>query len=136
MSNQKSAYESLGGEQVLAQICKEFYLIMDQDPEAQKIRQMHPPDLQSSEQKLFEFMSGWLGGPSLFVQKYGHPRLKARHLPFAIGKDERDAWMRCMVGAFERVGVAEPLRSELLYSLLKLADHMRNQPTPSTEGSP
>lgn len=128
MSNETTSYERLGGEVVLAQLCKEFYSVMDQDPSARELRQMHPKDLKVSEQKLFEFMSGWLGGPALFVQKYGHPMLKARHLPFKIGKPERDAWMRCMVTAFEKVGVAEPLRSELLYSLLRLADHMRNQP--------
>ncbi|HWU44107.1 MAG TPA: group II truncated hemoglobin, partial [Bdellovibrio sp.] len=104
-----------------------FYRLMDTLPEAQGIRQMHPANLQSSEEKLFLFMSGWLGGPDLFVQKFGHPRLRARHLPFSIGKSERDQWMICMVHAFDEMKIEDPLRSELLHALLRLADHMRNQ---------
>lgn len=125
--NQKTAYEMLGGEEVLRKLVKRFYEVMDTLPEAQPIREMHPADLQSSEDKLFMFMSGWLGGPNLFVEKFGHPRLRARHLPFTIGKSERDQWMICMVQAFEDVQIQEPIRSELLHSLLNLADHMRNK---------
>lgn len=122
-----TAYELLGGEAKLRELVSAFYRIMDTSPESRIIRDMHPQDLKSSEEKLFMFMSGWLGGPSLFEQAFGHPRLRARHLPFQIGKSERDQWMMCMVQAFEEVGVEEPLRSELLYSLLNLADHMRNK---------
>jgi len=121
-------YEMLGGEQVLKDIVHRFYEIMDTMPEAQGVRAMHPADLKTSEEKLFMFMSGWLGGPSLFIEKYGHPRLRARHMPFKIDKSERDQWMLCMVQAFEDCQVQEPLRSELLNALLNLADHMRNVP--------
>ncbi len=88
---------------------------------------MHPSDLKSSAEKLFLFLSGWSGGPQLFVEKFGHPRLRARHLPFAIGKVERDQWMMCMLLAVEDVGIVEPVKSELLGAFLNLADHMRNQ---------
>ena len=129
MSEDKmTPYEMLGGEQVLKEIVRRFYEIMDTMPEAQGVRAMHPADLKTSEEKLFMFMSGWLGGPSLFIEKYGHPRLRARHLPFKIDKSERDQWMLCMVQAFEDSNVQEPLRSELLNALLNLADHMRNVP--------
>lgn len=130
MEQKKSAYELLGGERTLRELTKRFYEIMDTLPEAQGIRKMHPKDISTSEEKLFLFLSGWLGGPNLFVEKYGHPRLRARHLPFAIGKSERDQWMICMVQAFDDVKVEEPLRSELLHSLLNLADHMRNKEEP------
>ena len=123
----KKAYEQIGGETVLRSLIKRFYEIMNELPEAQGIRQMHPTDLSTSEEKLFMFMSGWLGGPDLFVEKYGHPRMRARHIPFKIGKAERDQWMICMVNAFDDVKIPEPIRSELLHSLLNLADHMRNQ---------
>lgn len=126
MIEEKTAYELLGGEVVLRQITKRFYEVMDTLPEAQGVRQMHPGNLNSSEEKLFMFLSGWLGGPNLFVENHGHPRMRMRHFPFQIGKSERDQWMLCMVQAFEDVGVKEPLRSELLHSLLRLADHMRN----------
>lgn len=117
----------LGGETRLRELVDTFYRRMDTLPEARGIREMHPGNLQGSADKLFMFLSGWLGGPQLFQEKFGHPRLRARHMPFKIGKSERDQWMMCMVYAFEDLKIEEPLRSELLYSLLDLADHMRNQ---------
>lgn len=128
-----TVYEQLGGEKKLRELVHAFYNIMDTLPEARGVRSMHPENLLSSEDKLFMFLSGWLGGPGLFEEKFGHPRLRARHLPFSIGKSERDQWMLCMVQAFETVGVQDPLRSELLYSLLNLADHMRNKQEEQSE---
>lgn len=122
----KTIYEQIGGEATLRKLTQRFYEVMETLPEAQGVRQMHPENLRGSEEKLFMFLSGWLGGPQLFAERFGHPRLRARHFPFAIGKSERDQWMLCMVQAFEDVGIDEPLRSELLHSLLTLADHMRN----------
>jgi hemoglobin len=121
-------YEQIGGEKVIRALVNRFYEIMDTMPEAKGVRNMHPQNLNSSAEKLFMFMSGWLGGPALLIEKYGHPRLRARHLPFQIDKSERDQWMLCMVHAFDDLKIEEPLRSELLHSLLDLADHMRNQP--------
>lgn len=126
MSEEKKPYELLGGEPVLRRLTQRFYEIMAALPEVQGIRQMHPENLRGSEEKLFMFLSGWLGGPNLFIERYGHPRLRMRHFPFKIGKSERDQWMLCMVQAFDELEIAEPLRSELLHSLLRLADHMRN----------
>lgn len=133
MAQEKTAYEMLGGEEVLRKLCKRFYEIMDTLPEAKGIRDMHPRNIEGSEKKLFMFMSGWLGGPNLFIETFGHPRLRMRHFPFKIGKSERDQWMICMVQAFEDLQIQEPLRSELLHSLLNLADHMRNQQEPGSE---
>ncbi len=127
MSEQKTPYELLGGEETLRRLTQRFYEIMDSMPEAKGIRDMHPENLRGSDEKLFMFLSGWLGGPNLFAERFGHPRLRMRHFPFKIGKSERDQWMLCMVQAFDEIGIAEPLRSELLHSLLRLADHMRNK---------
>ena len=129
----RSMYEDLGGEKVVRSLVDRFYEIMDTIPEAKVVREMHPPDLTNSANKLFMFLSGWLGGPDLFVEKFGHPRMRARHMPFKIGKSERDQWMLCMVQAVEQENIQEPMRSELLYSLLNLADHMRNQNEPESE---
>lgn len=127
MSDQEiTLYEALGGESALRAIVSKFYHRMDTMAEAKGIRAIHE-DLARAEEKLFLFLSGWTGGPSLYTEKYGHPRLRARHLPFKIGKSERDQWMICMVGAVEDCGVTEPARSEFLHALLDLADHMRNQ---------
>lgn len=128
-----TTYDDIGGAEKLREITRQFYHIMDTNPEFQELRQMHPTDISSSEEKLFMFLSGWLGGPPLFEQAHGHPRLRARHLPFKIGKKERDQWVICMVHAFDAAQVQEPIRSQLLHSLLRLADHMRNQVEPESE---
>lgn len=123
----RTLYAELGGEDGLRRLVSRFYHRMDTMPEAAGIRAMHD-DLPRAEEKLFFFLSGWTGGPSLYIEKYGHPRLRARHFPFKIGKPERDQWMICMVGAVDDCGLGEPVRSEFLHALLNLADHMRNLP--------
>lgn len=124
--NTQPLYELLGGATGLRSLVDRFYHHMAMRPEAADIRRMHPDDLSISAQKLFDFLSGWSGGPPLFVQKHGHPRLRARHLPFRIGKAERDQWMICMVLAIEDMGLEDPLKSELIEAFLSIADHMRN----------
>jgi hemoglobin len=120
-------YERLGGEAPLRELVDRFYDLMDLEPEYAGIRKLHPTDLANSRQKLFMFLSGWLGGPGLYVERYGHPMLRARHLPFAIGTAERDAWMACMMRAMEDVGVEERLRAALAEALFGTADWMRNR---------
>ena len=97
------------------------------------VRKLHPQDLSGSREKLFMFLSGWLGGPPLYVERHGHPRLRARHLPFAIGVAERDAWIACMTQAMQDCGVEEGMRKWLLQSLFGTADWMRNQPAEGQE---
>ena len=88
---------------------------------------MHAKSLKASREKLFLFLSGWLGGPDLYVRQYGHPRLRGRHMPFSIGVAERDQWMLCMNRAMEDVGVDQGLRKTLGEALWKTADFMRNR---------
>ena len=120
-------YELLGGEANVRRIVDRFYDLMDETPEYYVIRKLHPQDLSGSRQKLFMFLSGWLGGPALYVEKYGHPQLRARHLPFAIGVAERDAWIACMTQAMEDCEIGESMRRWLLKSLFGTADWMRNR---------
>lgn len=120
-------YELLGGETVLRQLVRRFYELMDALPEAYGVRKMHPRELGGSEEKLFMFLSGWLGGPQLYVEKFGHPRLRARHLPFSIGAAERDQWMLCMRQALAEQVADEALRDQLDKKLADLADFMRNR---------
>jgi len=130
MSEEKNAstpYELLGGEAGVRQIVDRFYDLMDTAPEYYGIRKLHPQDLAGSRDKLYMFLSGWLGGPGLYLEKYGQPMLRARHLPFAIGIAERDAWMACMLQAMEDVGVEEKLRASLLKAFFGTADWMRNR---------
>lgn len=129
MSEQPATfYEVVGGEEGLRRLVKRFYEIMDSEPRAAGIRAMHKPDLSEANEKLFLFLSGWMGGPPLYVEKYGHPMLRARHLPFPIGKSERDQWVYCIVRAMHDVGLEEKAMLQLGNALWGVADFMRNQP--------
>lgn len=121
-------YLLLGGEAVVRQLVERFYDLMELEPEFAKIRNLHPPATDGSRDKLFWFLSGWLGGPDLFVERFGHPRLRARHLPFAIASEERDQWLRCMAMAMQDIQVAEDLQLRLMQSFYQTADWMRNTP--------
>lgn len=122
-----SHYELIGGDAGVRALVDRFYDLMDTLPEAAAIRALHPTDLAGSREKLYKFLSGWLGGPPLYVEQYGHPMLRARHLPFPIAEGERDAWMRCMTQAIEE-RVSDPLlRTQLTGALFRTADHMRNK---------
>ena len=123
----RTHYERIGGEAKVRALVQRFYQLMDELPEAHRIRQMHHISLKNAEDKLFMFLSGWMGGPQLFVEKFGHPRLRMRHMPFAIGDAERDQWMLCMTQALQDVVEDEALRNELQEAFYKVADFMRNQ---------
>lgn len=120
-------YERLGGEAAVRALVDHFYDHMDRDPAVAPVRAMHAADLGHARQKLFEFLSGWLGGPSLYIEKYGHPRLRARHLPFPVDSAARDQWMVCMRAALTETVPDVPFRLSLEQSFLQVADHMRNR---------
>lgn len=122
-----SHYERIGGETEVRKLVHRFYQLMDELPESFGIRKLHPADLQNSEDKLFKFLSGWMGGPQLFIQEFGEPFLRRRHFPFPIGDAERDQWMMCMRQALAETVPDEKLRKELDASFAKVADHMRNK---------
>ena len=123
-----SHYQRIGGEAVLRQLTRRFYEIMDELPETYGLRKLHAEDLSESGQKLFEFLSGWMGGPQLFIEKHGHPMLRRRHFALKIGGGERDQWLLCMKLALEKVVDDATLRCELYDAIARVADHMRNQP--------
>lgn len=120
-------YSRLGGEEMVRKLVNRFYDLMDEDPDYYGIRKLHQPDLGEAREKLFMFLSGWLGGPQLFVEKFGHPMLRRRHMPFAIGESERDQWMACMTAAMRAEEISDALQSELTAAFWKTADFMRNQ---------
>lgn len=128
MDRADTPYALLGGESTLRQLVDRFYDLLDLEPAYAGIRKLHPTDLANSRDKLFMFLSGWMGGPGLYTERYGHPMLRARHLPFPIGTDERDQWMRCMIQAMEETGLDEPLRTALAQAFFGTADWMRNRP--------
>ncbi len=113
------------------QLVNRFYELMDELPEAYTARKIHPESLAGSAESLFEFLSGWFGGPPLYSNKKGHPRLRMRHAPYAIGSVERDEWMLCMRLTLTEQVEDAGLRDSLIETFQKMADHMVN-----TDGSP
>jgi hemoglobin len=124
----QSPFEWIGGEAKVQALVERFYDLMDLEPAYADLRAAHGTELASARQKLFWFLCGWLGGPSHYEDRFGHPRLRMRHMPFAIGIRERDQWLACMDQAMGEVGVDEELRARLRESFHKTADWMRNTP--------
>ena len=127
----KTLYDLLGGEpeatHKIREIVEAFYDVMDSDEKAKTIRLMHPEDLTLSREKLFMFLSGWMGGPQLYIELYGHPFLRRRHLQFKIGEEERDQWIYCMTKGMLNLKMEEEKIKALLNALYPIADFMRNQ---------
>lgn len=122
-----SHYASLGGEAAVQRLVARFYELMDTMPEAWELRKLHPQDLQASRDKLFMFLSGWLGGPQLYMQQHGHPQLRARHLPFPVDTQMRDQWLLCMDTALDEQVENAHLNRVLKNAFANVAEHMRNR---------
>ena len=120
-------FEALGGADGVRALVDRFYDLVESDPEAANLRRLHGPSLASAREKLTLYLTGWTGGPPVYVQRYGHPMLRARHLPFAIGVTERNEWLWCMERALQEHGLPDEIREFLLTKLRPLADHMRNR---------
>ncbi|RUP30786.1 MAG: globin [Curvibacter sp.] len=131
-----SHFQLLGGREQVQALVESFYAQMDQRPEARAIRAMHPADLGPVKAVLISYLCEWLGGPREYSAQRGHPRLRMRHQPFAIGDAERDAWLACMQAALQDTEVPPGLRQALMQAFSKTADHLRNRaaghPVPST----
>lgn len=122
----KSFYDKLGGAAGVRALVDRFYDLMDTLPEARALRALHPSDLTDSREKLYEFLSGWLGGPPIYIEKRGHPRLRARHMPFVIDDAGVQAWLMCMNRALDELCSDAEAREKLKGGLAPLAKHMRN----------
>jgi hemoglobin len=124
---QSNAYDLIGGDKVIRIIAHDFYQQMQTRPETQALLAMHRSPMQESEQKLYEFLSGWLGGPQLYQQKHGHPALRARHMHFAIDESMRDQWLICMRAAIQN-NIKKPEHQQVIIQAISaLADNMRNR---------
>lgn len=120
-------FDWIGGEPAVQALVERFYDLMDLEPQYAAVRATHGSTLDDARQKLFWFLCGWLGGPDHYIQRFGHPRLRMRHLPFAIGIRERDEWVLCMDQAMRETGVDDALRQRLNQSFFQTADFMRNR---------
>ncbi|MFC7516551.1 group II truncated hemoglobin [Herbaspirillum sp. GCM10030257] len=126
-TQQSTVFELIGGAEKIRELVDRFYDLMELEPEFALIRGLHPASMDGSRDKLYWFLCGWTGGPDMYVERFGHPRLRARHLPYAIASQERDQWLRCMAFAMQDVGIEEGLRERLLHSFYQTADWMRNK---------
>jgi hemoglobin len=116
-----------GGADGVRRLVDRFYDLMETSPEAANVRRLHAASLKASRDKLYFFLTGWLGGPPLYDERFGPPMLRARHLPFAIGARERDEWLWCMDQALAEQPMPDDLRAFLAQRFHQLADHMRNR---------
>ena len=122
----RSAFDWIGGESAIRTLVDRFYDLMDLEPSYAALRATHATSLDSAREKLFLFLCGWLGGPQYYIERFGHPRLRSRHMPFAIGETERDQWVACMDQAMQEEGVQDGLRQRLHDAFVQTADWMRN----------
>lgn len=122
-----SLYEAIGGDQAVRALTRRFYELMDTLPEAARCRAIHPADLSRSEDKLYDYLTGYLGGPPVYVEKYGHPRLRARHFSAPIGVAERDEWLLCFQRAMDETIDNPKLREIIWAPVERLAHHMQNR---------
>ena len=118
----------MGGSEGIRRLVDRFYDLVDSAPEAATIRKLHAASLKQSREKLHSYLNMWTGGPQTYVEQHGHPRLRARHLPFTISSRERDEWLWCMDRALDEQAMPDDLREDLRAKLHALADHMRNRP--------
>ena len=125
--SEETAFDRVGGEARVRALVDRFYDLMDLEPAYAALRAVHPSTLEGSRDKLFWFLCGWLGGPSHYTDRFGHPMLRARHLPFEIGIRERDQWMHCMQQAMAEVELDPEFAQRLSASFFQTADWMRNR---------
>lgn len=128
MSEKLNPYDLIGGAAKVEELVDRFYDLMALEEPFTELRTMHAGDLSNSREKLKLFLSGWLGGPDLYSPKHGHPMLRARHLPFQIGMQERNQWLACMFRAMADCGIDGDIAAQLEKSFFNTADWMRNQP--------
>ncbi|WP_298290110.1 group II truncated hemoglobin [Novosphingobium sp.] len=120
-------YEAFGGDAFVRSLCARFYALMDVLPEAAACRAVHPPSLVRAEEKLVEYLTGWLGGPPLYTDKYGHPRLRQRHFAAPIGKAEVAGWLLCFHQAWRELAPSSAMADEILSKVDALGWHMANR---------
>jgi len=126
-SSEDLPYYKLGGEEGISKLVERFYFHMDTNPSAKSCRELHGKTLDSAATKLGMFLSGWLGGPSLYIEKYGHPRMRKRHFPFQIGAQQRDEWLLCMRDAMNDMKLDAEFDHYLWQAFRRFSEHMRNQ---------
>jgi hemoglobin len=124
---EKTPYEMIGGEAAVRRLVDRFYDIMDSAREPRDLRRMHATDLAPMRQLLFEFLSGWLGGPALYFQRPEHRCIRSAHHGLSIGEAERNQWMTCMRRAMEDCDVTPEVRAMIEGPLARMCESFRNR---------
>ena len=119
-------YEAMGGEKAVRALANAFYACMDTNPIYAELRRLHAEELAPMQEKFFMFLSGWLGGPQLYVAEHGHPRLRMRHAPFPIDEAMRDQWLACMKESMDLCGIDGDVRTFLDARFAHVANFLRN----------
>jgi hemoglobin len=127
MTDAPTPYDRIGGEAGVRRLTRRFYALMDTLPEAAACRAIHPPSLAGSEAKLFDYLTGWLGGPPIYVEKHGPPMLRRRHLHAPIAGPEIAGWLLCFRQAWAETVTDAALTAAVLPQVEHLARHMRNR---------
>ena len=124
----RSVYELAGGEETFKLLVERFYSAVAKD---EVLRAVYPEeDLSGATERLTLFLIQYWGGPSTYSERRGHPRLRMRHQPFAIGQVERDAWLRLMTAAVDSMQLAPAVRKALVDYFNTASTAMINQPAP------
>ncbi|MGH1374688.1 MAG: group II truncated hemoglobin [Cellvibrionaceae bacterium] len=121
----KTPYQLLGAEKVKA-LATHFYKVMDELTEVTEIREMHAHNKDMITEKLYEYLTGWMGGPPLYQDKYGSVCLTEPHKRYPINADHRDQWLRCMDEALKRIDASEQVTAMLKEPMYNLADFIKN----------
>ena len=122
-----ASFQAASVREGLQKLVDDFYDLMEQRPEAKEIRDIHPPDLIESRDKLSRFLCGWLGGPKLYREKYGPLRLPSAHAHLNIGNRQRDAWLSCIKKALVKQPYAESFKKYLIEQLYVPAERSRTR---------
>jgi hemoglobin len=128
MTQNENIYEMIGGQKTIAQLVNVFYDRVKQDPDLAPI---FPENLTETKQKQTLFLTQFFGGPQLYSDQYGHPMLRARHMPFPVTPTRARAWLNCMSGAMDEIGLAGVVRQYMFERLTFTAQHMVNTPDDS-----
>jgi hemoglobin len=130
MSDDRSVYERVGGDETFRRLVDVFYARVDADP---VLRTMFPADLEPGKEWQFLFLTQFFGGPARYQAERGHPRLRMRHAPFPIDGEARERWLAHMLAAVDEVGIVDPVRAIMHDYFVRASEHMINLYRPSSQ---
>ncbi|MGH1541296.1 MAG: group II truncated hemoglobin [Arenicella sp.] len=128
-TNRQTLYYKMGGESSLKALVETFYDIVETDPDGEPVHVLHLQGfgVNHLRQAQFEFLSGFFGGPQLYIEKTGHSNLRLMHEHVEIGAVERDSWLLCMEKAIDKVGFEAEIKDQLMQGFTRSAEVLKNR---------